>query len=132
MRDFSFHGSVQLVNLKKGETAQRFFNSGFQLFHLSTPCESAHAGDVTNMIFFLFKLRVVIPDVSILPEDLEELYDLFKVGLPEKQGMHLIEASLGVIPAAAWQCSTDLPTSAWAMHPGWDLAILSFLWLHSC
>lgn len=39
---------------------------------------------VTNTIFFLFKLRVVIPDVSILPEDLEELYDLFKVGLPEK------------------------------------------------
>ncbi|KAK2515318.1 Tbc1d8 [Columba guinea] len=29
-------------------------------------------------------LRVVIPDVSILPEDLEELYDLFKVGLSEK------------------------------------------------
>lgn len=41
---------------------------------------------ITNMIFFLFKLRVVIPDVSILPEDLEELYDLFKVGLPEKAG----------------------------------------------
>lgn len=42
---------------------------------------------VTNRIFFLFKLRVVIPDVSILPEDLEELYDLFKVSLPEKKGM---------------------------------------------
>ena len=26
------------------------------------------------------KLRVVIPEVSVLPEDLEELYDLFKVG----------------------------------------------------
>lgn len=39
---------------------------------------------VANVIFFLFKLRVVIPDVSILPEDLEELYDLFKVGLSEK------------------------------------------------
>lgn len=51
---------------------------------------------ITNMIFFLFKLRVVIPDVSILPEDLEELYDLFKVGLPEKQGMHLFEASLSI------------------------------------
>lgn len=83
------------MNLKKGKTAQRFF-SGFQLFHLSTSHESACVGDVTNMIFFLFKLRVVIPDVSILPEDLEELYDLFKVGLPEKQTMHLTEVSLGV------------------------------------
>ena len=26
------------------------------------------------------QLRVVIPEVSVLPEDLEELYDLFKVG----------------------------------------------------
>lgn len=30
-------------------------------------------------LYSFLKLRVVIPDVSILPEDLEELYDLFKV-----------------------------------------------------
>lgn len=30
-------------------------------------------------VYSFLKLRVVIPEVSILPEDLEELYDLFKV-----------------------------------------------------
>lgn len=84
------------------------------------------------MIFLLFKLRVVIPDVSILPEDLEELYDLFKVGLPEKQGMHLIEASLGVTSSCCLAVQHWPPVSAWAVLPGWDLAILSFLWLCSC
>lgn len=33
-----------------------------------------------------FKLRVVTPEVSILPEDLEELYDLFKVGNSGQMG----------------------------------------------
>lgn len=33
-----------------------------------------------STVYSFPKLRVVIPEVSILPEDLEELYDLFKVG----------------------------------------------------
>ena len=34
----------------------------------------------STAVRFFLKLRVVIPEVSILPEDMEELYDLFKVG----------------------------------------------------
>ena len=38
--------------------------------------QSIHSMPVCSFL----ELRVVIPEVSVLPEDLEELYDLFKVG----------------------------------------------------
>jgi len=87
---------------------------------------------VINVILFLFKLRVVIPDVSILPEDLEELYDLFKVGPPDKQGMHLFEASGCNFQLLLSRASSDLVSSAWETLFGWDLVILSLLWLPGC
>lgn len=118
-----------------GKIAKIFQYCGFQLYHINTvPAGlvvlpmSVVMGEkiVTNRIFFLFKLRVVIPDVSILPEDLEELYDLFKVSLPEKKEMHLSEASGRNFQPSLCRAALDLASSPWAVLFRWDLVILSF------
>lgn len=59
-------------------------------------------------VYSFLKLRVVIPEVSILPEDLEELYDLFKVGKSGKgrEG----RARVDVAPAPVlWQRRLECP-----------------------
>ena len=83
-----------------------------------------------------FKLRVVTPEVSILPEDLEELYDLFKVGNWAKGG---VKGQAHVVGLPGWVGEhVEAAESATRLFSGsrgrscptcWPHLLLSCLWL---